>query len=196
VAEGTDAARDRVLAARAEFAAQLELLEASARAAVDIPSKIRRSPAKAAAIVGGAGFVAIGGPARLFRRAKAAVVGPEPPLPERLLPDDIEKTLKKLGRDGDKVRGTLERDFAEYVEKSQKKRGPDLTGLFGLLVARPVLQKVGKQAAEWFARTDEAGFRERLAEVRERGLWTRGTPRGPTSADDPARPPDGSTPGA
>ncbi|MBA2373186.1 MAG: hypothetical protein H0V74_03150 [Chloroflexi bacterium] len=196
MAEGTDAARDRVLAARADLAAQLELLEASGRAAIDIPSKIRRSPARAAAIVGGAGFVALGGPGRLFRRAKAVIVGPEPELPDRMLPDEIEKSLRKLGRDGDKVRGTLERDFAEYAEQKQKKRGPDLGGLFALLVARPVLQKAGKEAVEWFARTDEAGLRERLAEVRARGDWSRGLGRAPTETEDQARRPDGDSPGA
>ena len=35
-----------------------------------------------------------------------------------MLPEEIEKTLKKMGDDGDKVRGTLERDFAEYVRKA------------------------------------------------------------------------------
>ena len=50
-----DAARDRVLAARRDLSEQLELLEASGRAAIDIPAKIRRSPAKAAAVAGGSG---------------------------------------------------------------------------------------------------------------------------------------------
>ena len=56
VATETDAARDRVLAARAALGDELETLEASARAAVDVPAKIRRSPGKAAAIAGGDGL--------------------------------------------------------------------------------------------------------------------------------------------
>ena len=44
MATETDAARDRVLAARAALGEELETLEASARAAVDIPAKIRRRP--------------------------------------------------------------------------------------------------------------------------------------------------------
>jgi len=103
-----DAARERVLAARLELATEVERLEASARAAVDIPAKVRRSPAKAAAVVGGVGFVALGGPRRLFRRAKAAIVGPDQPLPESMLPDEVEKTLKRLGTDGERVRGLSE----------------------------------------------------------------------------------------
>ena len=53
MAEDTAAARARVLAARADLAEQLTMLEASGRAAVDIPARIRRAPAKAAAIAGG-----------------------------------------------------------------------------------------------------------------------------------------------
>ena len=56
MATSTDAARLRVLAARGELQEQLHLLEASGRAAVDIPARIKRSPAKAAAIAGGAGL--------------------------------------------------------------------------------------------------------------------------------------------
>ena len=65
-----DAARDRVLAARVELEEQLHLLEASGRAAVDIPARIKRSPAKAAAIAGGAGFLVLKGPQRLFGAAR------------------------------------------------------------------------------------------------------------------------------
>ena len=124
MAAEADAARERVLAARAELATEVERLQASARAAVDIPSKVRRHPAQVAAAVGGVGFVALGGPRRLFRRAKSAIVGPDQPLPESMLPEEIEKALKKLGTDGERVRGTLERDFADYLKVSQKRRGP------------------------------------------------------------------------
>ena len=47
MATETEAARDRVLAARAALGDELDGLEASARAAIDIPAKIKRSPAKA-----------------------------------------------------------------------------------------------------------------------------------------------------
>ena len=124
MATEADAARERVLAARTELATEVERLQASARAAVDIPAKVRRSPAKAAAVVGGVGFVALGGPRRLFRRVKSTIVGPDQPLPESMLPDEVEKTLKRLGTDGERVRGTLERDFADYLKVSQKRRGP------------------------------------------------------------------------
>ena len=130
MATETDAARDRVLAARAALGDELDALEASVRAAIDIPGKIRRSPAKAAAVAGSAGFLILGGPQRLVRAANRAVRGPTAPLPKRMLPDEIEKTLRKLGDDGDKVRGALERDFATYAKQASKERlvlGPLLT---------------------------------------------------------------------
>lgn len=166
MATDTDAARDRVLAARAALGDELQALEASARAAVDIPAKIRRSPAKAAAIAGSAGFVVLGGPGRLFRRARRAVFGPTADLPRQMLPDEIEKTLRKLGDDGDKVRGAIERDFAAYAKEAEKERG--IAPLLSSTIARPLLTRAGRAATEWFFRADDEGFQARLAQVRER----------------------------
>jgi hypothetical protein len=165
VATETDAARDRVLAARAALGDELEALEASARDAVDIPAKVRRSPAKAAAIAGGAGFVVLGGPRRLFGKARRAVFGPTAELPKQMLPKEIEKTLRKLGDDGDKVRGALERDFAAYAREAEKDRG---VGALATAAARPLVLRGARAAAEWFFRADEQGFQARLAEVRAR----------------------------
>ena len=168
MAEGTDAARERVLAARAQLGDELEVLEASARAAVDIPAKIKRSPAKAAAVAGGAGFLVVGGPRRVVNGVKRAVRGPSKPLPKSMLPDEIEKTLRKLGTDGDAVRGTLERDFADYAKQAAKDRGRGLKTLLLLSVARPVLTHGSKTAARWLFSSDEVGFGERLEQVRAR----------------------------
>jgi hypothetical protein len=165
VATETDAARDRVLAARAALGDELEALEASARAAVDIPAKVRRSPAKAAALAGSAGFVVLGGPRRLIGRARRAMFGPTAELPKRMLPDEIEKTLKKLGDDGDKVRGAIERDFAAYAKEAEKDRG---LGALASAAARPLVMRGARAAAEWVFRTDDEGFQARLAEVRDR----------------------------
>ena len=117
MATETDAARDRVLAARASLGEELETLEASARSAIDIPAKIKRSPAKAAAVVGGTAFLALGGPKRVFRAGKRAVTGEPEPLPPSMLPKEIDKALRALGDDGTKVRGALERDFAAYAKQ-------------------------------------------------------------------------------
>ena len=162
-----DAARDRVLAARADLAEQLQGLQASGRAAVDIPARIKRSPAKAAALAGGIGFLALKGPQRVLGRAKRAVRGEPAPLPEAMLPPEIEKTLKKLGKDGDRVRGALEHDFAEYVQRAQKQRKGVLTVLL-LAAARPLLTRGTKALAEFAFTPDREAFNQRLAEVRER----------------------------
>jgi hypothetical protein len=167
VAAETDAARDRVLAARAALGDELDALEASARAAVDIPAKVRRSPAKAAAVAGGAGFLVLGGPGRLFRRARRAVFGPTAGLPKRMLPDEIEKTLRQLGDDGDKVRGALERDFAEYAKQAAREN-PPVTAMLATSIAKPLIRRGIRAAGEWFLRTDDEGFAARLAEVRDR----------------------------
>ncbi len=167
MATETDAARDRVLAARAGLSDELETLEASARAAADVPAKIRRSPGKAAGIMGGAAFLALGGPRRVFRAGKRAVTGAPAPMPDSLLPDEIEKTLRKLGGDGDKVRGALERDFAAYAKRASRDRA-GLRTLLLLTVARPLLSGATKAAAGWLFRTDDEGFQARLAQIRER----------------------------
>ena len=167
MAAETDAARDRVLAARAGLGGELETLEASVRAAVDVPAKIRREPLKAAAIAGGAGFLVLGGPRRLFRRAKRAVTGPPEPFPESMLPEQVEKTLRQLGDDGAAVRGALERDFAAYAKQASRDRAR-LRTLLVLTVARPLLSAGTKAAAGWLFRTDDEGFQARLAQIRER----------------------------
>ena len=168
MAEGTDAARERVLVARAQLGDELVMLEASARAAVDIPAKIKRSPAKAAAVAGGAGFLVVGGPRRVLNGVKRAVRGPSKPLPKAMLPDEIEKTLRKLGTDGDAVRGALERDFAAYATQAAKDRGRGLKTLLLLSVARPALTHGSRTAARWLFSSDEVGFGERLEQVRHR----------------------------
>jgi hypothetical protein len=167
VATSTDAARDRVLAARANLDEELQLLEASGRAAADIPARVRRSPAKAAAVAGSAAFLVAKGPQRLFRGVRRAVRGPDADLPRQMLPKEIEKTLRKLGDDGDRVRGTIERDFAEYVKGAQTQR-KGIVALATAALARPLLTRGLKVAADAIGKTDPATFQERLTEVRAR----------------------------
>jgi hypothetical protein len=169
----TDAALAQVLAARADLANEIDRLEASGRAAVDIPAKIRKSPAKAAAIAGGAAFVAVGGPRRVFRRARKAITGHEDaPLPKSLLPKDIEKTLKKLGSDGDRVRGTIERDFTKYLDDraaERRKEGFKAAAVaIALAALRPVAKRTGQTVVERMMNPDAASFEEQLQKIRER----------------------------
>ena len=143
-----DAARDRVLAARAAFDAELTGLGASAREAVDIPAKVRRSPAKAAAIAGGIAFLLMRGPQRMWGALRSRVFGRRAAMPDRMLPKEIEKTLDRLGKDGDKVRGTIERDFADYVKQRQRDRRAIPTVLL-LAAARPVISAAARRTAEY-----------------------------------------------
>lgn len=163
----TTAARERVLAARAELEDQLHVLEASGRAAADIPAKIKRSPAKAAAVVGGLGFLALKGPQRVFGLGRRAIRGKDAAMPKAMLPEEIEKTLKRMGSDGDKVRGTLEREFAEYALKSQKNRAGQRRLLL-LAVLQPLLARAARSGADWLFSPEQGGFERRLADLRAR----------------------------
>jgi hypothetical protein len=165
VATEQDAARDRVLAARSELAGELEVLEASARSAVDIPARIRESPAKAAAIAGAAGFLVLKGPARVYRFVRKAVTGEPAPMPKRMLPKEIEKTLRSLGDDGEKVRGVIERDFADYAKKAEKDR-KGLLSVIMLAIARPLVTRGAKAAGEYLFSPSREGFGTRLDDVR------------------------------
>jgi hypothetical protein len=167
VATPTDAARDRVLAARADLAEEFQVLEASGRAAVDIPAKVRRSPAKAAAVAGGLGFLALKGPQRVFGLGRRVVRGKDKPLPKTMLPEEIEKSLRKLGSDGDRVRGTLERDFAAYAAQKEKSRRGQRNLLF-LAVAQPILSRAARASADWLFSPDKGSFERRIAEMRAR----------------------------
>jgi hypothetical protein len=168
----TDAALAQVVAARAELAEDLEELEAAGRAAVDIPAKIRRAPAKAAGVAAGAAFVALGGPKRVFRRAKRAVTGREEELPSELLPKEVEKTLRKLGTDGRKVRGTLEREFARYLDTRAKERRKEGILAAGVALAtgvlRPITLRAGKTLAERALDPHGPSFEEQLQRIRSR----------------------------
>lgn len=159
-------ARERVLAARAELGDQLQVLDASARSAADIPAKIKRSPAKAAAVVGGLGFLALKGPQRVFRLGRRAVRGKDASLPDSMLPPEIEKTLRKLGSDGDKVRGTLERDFADYAQHAQKQRN-QRRNLVLLALVQPIAVRGAKAFADFLFSPEAGKFQERLDAVRQ-----------------------------
>src|SRR5213075_1730579 len=158
-----------VVASRAALLDEAQRLEAAARAAVDIPGKVRRAPAKTAGLAAGTAFVVLGGPQRLFRRARRAILGPQADLPKSLLPDQIEKTVRKLGGDGDKVRGTLEREFSRYLaerSKTRKEREPvELATTLAANVLKPISSRLGKQLAEQLFAPDSAGFEEAMAKV-------------------------------
>jgi hypothetical protein len=187
----TDAARAAAVASRAELAEEVARLEAAGRAAVDIPAKARRAPARTAGLAAGVAFLAAGGPKRLVRRIRRAVQGPEADLPKSMLPREVDKTLRKLGTDGEKVRGTLEREFAGYLdEKAVERRKRDLTGTVALLAAAvlgPVSKRLGARLAEELLTPKAAGSGTfDTAVQRARGRWSGGAADAETRTDETA----------
>ena len=168
----TDAALAQVVAARADLDAELDRLEAAGRAAVDIPAKVRKEPVKAAGVAAGAAFLALGGPKRLFRRVKTAIRGEEDPLPSELLPDEVNKVLRKLGSDGKKVQVTLDKEFAKYLDDRSKERKKE--GILAAAVAlgttalRPVALRTGRQLVERMLNPDGPSFEEQMQRIRDR----------------------------
>lgn len=113
------AAMTEVEAARADMTRALDDLVGATQEALDIPAKVRRNPVRAAALVGGTGFLLAGGPRRVVRFIGRRVRRQPPPDPYAgILPDEIEQVLKDSGvaRDPD-VRRALNRDFADYLRQ-------------------------------------------------------------------------------
>lgn len=168
----TDAARAEVLAARDGLGEELVRLEASGRAAIDIPARIRREPVKVAGSAVGAAFLLLGGPRRLVRGIRKAVRGPEAELPKSMLPREVDKAVRSLGPDGEKVRGTLEREFAEYLEaKAPARKERDLGAAAGGIVAnllKPVSIRLGRQLAERMLDPDGPSFADGIRRARAR----------------------------
>lgn len=168
----TDAARAEVLAARAGLGEELIRLEASGRAAVDIPARLRREPAKVAGTAVGAAFLLLGGPGRVVRSARRAIFGADAELPKSMLPPEVDKALRKLGTDGEKVRGTLEREFADYLEeKAPARKERDLGAAAGGIVAsllKPVSIRLGRQLAERMLDPDGPSFADGIRRARSR----------------------------
>ena len=108
-------------AARAGLADSLDELSTATHSALDVPAKIKRNPAKTAALVGGTGFLLAGGPRRVVRFVGRRVLPRRPDRYEGLLPPEIEKVLKDTGVAKDpEVRRAINKDFAEYLKKKGK----------------------------------------------------------------------------
>jgi len=166
------AARDEVLAARQGLEDEVVRLEASARAAVDIPARLRRQPGKVLGAAGGAAFLLLGGPKRAIRRVRRAIFGRDADLPKSMLPDEVEKTLRKMGSDGDRIRGTLEREFLKYLDATAAdRRDRDLLGTASSLlsnVLKPASVRAGRVFAERLFDPDGPSFAEGLRRARAR----------------------------
>jgi hypothetical protein len=191
----TDAARAAAVASRGELLEEVARLEAAGRAAVDIPAQVRKAPGKTVGVAASAAFLAAGGPKRVFRGVRRAIWGPQADLPKSMLPKEVDKTLRKLGSDGDKVRGTIERQFAEYLdEHSEERTKRDLgatAALLGGSLLGPATRRLGQRLAEEMfnpRRAGQASFEDALAKARDR--WTG---RGSSAADAPTTPASATT---
>ena len=146
----TDAARQEAVAARLDLAGEVEAIKASARSAADVKAQVKRHPGRAAGVAAGTAFLAAGGPRRLFRAARRRIVGAPEPLPASLLPDEIDRAVRALGGDGAKVRGALERGFADYLDSTagDRKAAARSSSLrrFALGIATPIAKQAGQQA--------------------------------------------------
>lgn len=192
--EGTDAARAAVLTARGTVDDELDRLEASARAAVDVKAKIRRNPARTAGLAAGAGFLLVGGPVKVLRGARNAIFGKPDPMPKSMLPKEIDQALRELGDDGTRVRGTLEREFAGYLkEHGEERRKRDLSGVAALMLAsvgKPLVDRYGRQLLEQLLDPEGPTVAEQLEKVKARRAAATGQPAATSApADKRATPP-------
>jgi hypothetical protein len=168
-------ARQEVVQARAELAAALDQLTAATQSALDVPGKIRRNPAKTAALVGGTGFLLVGGPRRVARFVGRRIFPQRADPHAGILPPEIEKVLKDSGvaKDPD-IRRALNKDFAEYLKRKGKLGRPEpnaaasfwrtfdrVVGPLGTAGARIMVQRLME------AEQDRALYR---TELRERAL--------------------------
>jgi hypothetical protein len=169
----TDAARAEVLASREALLEERNRLEASARAAFDIPAKIRREPVKTAGLAAGAGFLLLGGPKKTVRGVRSRLFGKKPvEAPPSLLPDEVQRIVDSLGAESPKVKATLEREFADYLDATKATRrgrglGANMTKL-AAAAAAPVIAKAGQDLAERLFNPDANLFDDALAQVRKR----------------------------
>jgi hypothetical protein len=174
-------------------------LEAAGRSAVDIPAKVRRSPGKTAALAAGTAFLALGGPKRTYRAVRRAVLGPSADLPKSMLPAQIDRALKSLGDDGDRVRGLIEREFVDYLDQNKPTReARDLRGTISELggnLLRPATAEAGKRLAKELFKPDGGSFNQvmdriqarRAARSAEAGAPAGGEKAGPERAAGPSR---------
>jgi hypothetical protein len=143
-----------VRAAREGVATELDNLNTSVRAAVDIPAKIKRNPVPTLGVAGGAAFLLLGGPKRVARGVEKRLFPKRYSRPPKVLPRDVEKTLDRLPEEQrDLVRAHLERDFAAYLREEHAKDPPNarvsawktynlLLGTVGARAARELVKRL------------------------------------------------------
>lgn len=153
MAESTADARQEVENARRAVESELDELGAAARAAVDIPAKVRRNPVKVAGLASGAAFLAVGGPKRVLRAAEHRLWPKRQTRVKSVLPKDVARAVDRLGEDAEGVRNHLERDFVTYLERKHPADPPSaqrsfwrtydlLLGPIGGIAARELVKRL------------------------------------------------------
>ena len=93
-----------------------------------------------------------------------------------MLPEEVDKTLRKLGDDGDKVRGAARTRLRRVCQEGQQDRG-SCGRCSCLTVARPLLSAATNAATSALFRTDDEGFQARLradpGRATQRQTWRR-----------------------
>jgi hypothetical protein len=96
-----------------------------------------------------------------------------------MLPKEVDQALRKLGPDGDKVRGTLEREFAKYLDEHKEERDNRDPGVVAALllsnIARPITERAGRRLAQELFNPDRATFEQAVERVRARRDAGKGT---------------------
>lgn len=173
--EKADAARAGVAAARTGVLDEVARLEAVGRSSLDVGARVREDPVRVAAMTGLTVFLVSGGPWRLYRfarrRIRRLLYGPEPEFPPSMLPEEVERTLRKMGAEGYTARGTLERDFARYLADQGSFRQTSASQATGEILGsllKPAARVAGLRLARELATADPKTYGARLDRARER----------------------------
>lgn len=150
----TKQAHDQVVAARRQLGTELDELRLATRSAVDIPAKVKKNPVQTVGLIGGAGFLAVGGPKRVIRAIEHRVRPRKKDRLKGILPKEVEKVIDRTAADADEVRQRLEQDFFEWMSKKRPQGAPSnarqsfwrtydsLIGPLGALGAKSLIQRL------------------------------------------------------
>ncbi len=124
MAATTKQAHQEVVAARKQLGHELDELRVATRSAVDIPAKIKRNPVQTVGLIGGAGFLAVGGPKRVLQAAGRRLRPTRKDRFKGILPKDVEKLVDRTASNAEEVRQRLEQDFYDWMSKKRPQQAP------------------------------------------------------------------------
>jgi hypothetical protein len=163
-------------AARAEMFDRVERLEASGYAALDVPTSIRRHPARIAGLAAGTGFIALDGPGRAWRMLRGRLV------PSRVSTPLPPGLTRALGGDDEAVNDLATLLAAGRVPRKKSR----LAGLLSGTIFLPLGLRWGRDLAGTLLETDPTTFDRRLKAVKERNAARNAGPGGSASGASPA----------